>query len=277
MQGPFLDIADEFPDTVFAMIDATEPPLPNTVAIRFAVEQGSYLVGAAAALESATGRIGYIGANASKHIESFRAGFEQGALAADPDVEIVVDLVAPTLDSVGYVSPEIARREAAAMYEQGVDVIFVAAGSSGIGVTEAATALSTETRPLWVIGVDSDQYYDISDTQRAHLLTSMFKGFDVGIHAVVAAYDNGTLVAPSVVEVGLADGAVGYTTTGNTLERRRSRRSSNSETKSSMERSTSTQCQPRRSNSPLIHRSVDGRRWRLGCLDSLSKRLSAIA
>ena len=217
MQGPFLDIADEFPDTVFAMIDATEPPLPNTVAIRFAVEQGSYLVGAAAALESATGRIGYIGANASKHIESFRAGFEQGALAADPDVEIVVDLVAPTLDSVGYVSPEIARREAAAMYEQGVDVIFVAAGSSGIGVTEAATALSTETRPLWVIGVDSDQYYDISDTQRAHLLTSMFKGFDVGIHAVVAAYDNGTLVAPSVVEVGLADGAVGYTTTGEHL------------------------------------------------------------
>ena len=73
------------------------------------------------------------------------------------------------------------------MYEQGVDVIFVPAGGSGIGVIDAATALSTETRPLWVIGVDSDQYYDISDTQRTHLLTSMFKGFDVGIHAVVAA------------------------------------------------------------------------------------------
>ena len=105
------------------------------------------------------------------------------------------------------------------MYEQGVDVIFVPAGSSGIGVIDAATALSTETRPLWVIGVDSDQYYDISDTQHAHLLTSMFKGFDIGIHTVVAAYDNGTLVAPSVVEVGLADGAVGYTTTGEHLGR----------------------------------------------------------
>ena len=58
MQGPFLDIADDFPGTVFAMIDAQEPPLPNTVAIHFAVDQGSYLVGAAAALESATGRIG---------------------------------------------------------------------------------------------------------------------------------------------------------------------------------------------------------------------------
>ena len=111
------------------------------MAIDFAVEQGSYLVGAAAALESATGRIGYIGANASALIEPFRAGFEQGALAADPDVEIVVDLVAPTLDSVGYVSPEIARREATAMYEQGVDVIFVPAGGSGIGVTDAATVL----------------------------------------------------------------------------------------------------------------------------------------
>ena len=95
MQAAFLDIADEFPDTLFAIIDATEPPLPNTVAVDFAVEQGSYLVGAAAALESATGRIGYIGANASALIEPFRAGFEQGALAADPDVEIVVDLVAP--------------------------------------------------------------------------------------------------------------------------------------------------------------------------------------
>ena len=85
------------PTPLFAIIDATEPPLPNTVAVDFAVEQGSYLVGAAAALESATGRIGYIGANASALIEPFRAGFEQGALAADPDVEIVVDLVAPSL------------------------------------------------------------------------------------------------------------------------------------------------------------------------------------
>jgi basic membrane lipoprotein Med (substrate-binding protein (PBP1-ABC) superfamily)/DNA-binding SARP family transcriptional activator len=211
VQGAMLDIAGEFPDTLFALIDETQAPLPNTVAVGFAVEQGSYLVGAAAALESATGKIGYIGANASPHLESFRAGFEQGAVAADPGVEIVVDLVEPTLDSVGYTDVDIARTKAVAMYEQGVDVIFVAAGGSGMG------DLSTEARPLWVVGVDSDQYYDISDAQRAHLLTSMFKRFEVGIRTVVAAYDDGTLVVPGARVVGLAEGAVGYTRTGQNL------------------------------------------------------------
>lgn len=217
MQGAMLDIAGEFPDTLFALIDVMQAPLPNTVAVGFAVEQGSYLVGAAAALESATGKIGYIGANASPHLESFRAGFEQGALAADPGVEIVVDLVEPTLDSVGYLDADIARTKAVAMYEQGVDVIFVAAGESGMGVVEAASDLSTEARPLWVIGVDSDQYYDISEAERAHLLTSMFKRFEVGIRTVVAAFDDGTLVVPGARVVGLAEGAVGYTRTGENL------------------------------------------------------------
>jgi basic membrane lipoprotein Med (substrate-binding protein (PBP1-ABC) superfamily)/DNA-binding SARP family transcriptional activator len=224
MSPRLLAIADEYPDTTFALIDfEEEPPAPNVVAVNFAVEQGSFLVGAAAALESATGKVGYIGANSQPFIEAFRAGFEQGAAAGDPDVEVVSELIFPRRASgensnAGYLNRELARQIATTMYDDGVDVIFVAAGDSGRGVIEAATELSRPDRQLWAIGVDTDQYYDITDEQRAHLLTSMFKRLDFGVEAVLAAHDAGTLVAPGTVTVTIADGAVGYTDTGGYLQ-----------------------------------------------------------
>ena len=96
MHARLLTIADDYPDTTFVLIDSNDsPPAPNVVTVNFAVEQGSFLVGAAAALESATGKVGYIGANPHPFIEAFRAGFEQGAVAADPDVEVVSELICP--------------------------------------------------------------------------------------------------------------------------------------------------------------------------------------
>jgi basic membrane lipoprotein Med (substrate-binding protein (PBP1-ABC) superfamily)/DNA-binding SARP family transcriptional activator len=213
-----LDMADEFPDTTFVLMDASDAPLPNTVAVSFASEQGSFLVGAAAALESTTGKVGYIGANASPLIEAFRAGFERGAAAAAPDVEVVSELIVPTVEPVGYDNRDQARELAAEMYEQGVDVIFVAAGGSGVGVIEVATELSTSRRPLWVIGVDSDQCYDISADECDHLLTSMYKRLESGISAVVGAHDAGTLTGQRTLVVGVAEGAVGYTDTGGHLD-----------------------------------------------------------
>jgi basic membrane lipoprotein Med (substrate-binding protein (PBP1-ABC) superfamily)/DNA-binding SARP family transcriptional activator len=224
MHGLLLAIADEYPDTTFALIDSTEaPPAPNIVTINFAVEQGSFLVGAAAALESTTGKVGYIGANSQPFIEAFRAGFEQGAVAADPDIEVVSELIFPRLasgvdSSLGYQNPDLVHGIATAMFRDGVDIIFVAAGNSGRGAIEAATELSRTGRQLWVIGVDSDQYYNIDDEQRTHLLTSMFKRFERGIDAVVAAHDAGTLAVPGTVAVTMADGAVGYTDTGDHLQ-----------------------------------------------------------
>ncbi|HEY7626361.1 MAG TPA: BMP family ABC transporter substrate-binding protein, partial [Ilumatobacteraceae bacterium] len=118
----------------------------------------------------------------------------------------------------GYTDPERAHRIAADMFNDGVDVIFVAAGESGRGVIEAAAELSSPGRQLWVIGVDSDQYYDVTDAQRTHLLTSMFKSWDRGIEVVVAARDAGTLVVPGNVTVTMADGGVGYTDSGGQLQ-----------------------------------------------------------
>ena len=92
MHEKLVAIADDYPETTFALIDYpfAPPDAANVVTVTFAVEQGSFLVGAAAALESATGKVGYIGANSQPFIEAFRAGFEQGVAAADPDVEVVV-------------------------------------------------------------------------------------------------------------------------------------------------------------------------------------------
>lgn len=224
MSEPLFDIADEYPKTTFALIDRNEAaPSTNILTVNFAVEQGSFLVGAAAALESATGKVGYLGANSQPHIEAFRSGFEQGAVAADPAVEVVSQLILPrhadgSDSDFGYLDPERAHRIATDMFNDGIDVIFVAAGESGRGVIDAATELSSPGRHLWVIGVDSDQYYDVTDTQRTHLLTSMFKSWDRGVEVVVAAHDAGTLVVPGNIIVTMADGGVGYTDSGGHLQ-----------------------------------------------------------
>ena len=117
-------------------------------------------------------------------IEPFRAGFEQGAHAARPDVEIVASVIAPIDDpGDGYGDPARAAQIAEWMFtEENVDVVFSAAGESGRGVIEAATELSQELgRQLWAIGVDTDMLFELPDEQRDHLLTSMVKRIDVAV------------------------------------------------------------------------------------------------
>lgn len=211
--------APDHPDATWVFLDHIgAPEVENGVSVAFAHEEGSYLVGAAAALESTTGRIGYIGANDTEGlIETFRAGFEQGARAVRPDVEIVASLISS--GTAGYQDPERARAIANWMYTaQGVDVIFTAAGESGQGVVEAATELSDALgRQLWAIGVDTDFLFELPADQRAHLLTSMVKRLDVAIERVVAAHLDDTLEVPSSLRLGLTEGAVGYSTSGGQL------------------------------------------------------------
>ena len=186
----------------------------------FAHEEGSFLVGAAAALESETGRIGYIGANSSPLIEGFRAGFEQGARAADPGIEVVSAIIDPD-DFGGRVpAPADAQAIAERMYtEANVDIIFTAAGLSGRGTIDAATELSEDVgRHLWAIGVDTDYLFELPELQRGHLLTSMLKRFDLGVEEAVARYEAGTLEVPSTVRLGLAEGAIGYSTSGDRMQ-----------------------------------------------------------
>lgn len=214
--------AAQHPDTTFVFLDSFDPPeIDNGVGVTFAQDEGSFLVGAAAALESHTGKVGYIGANASDLIEEFRAGFEQGAAAARPDIEIVTSILFPGPDEggMGYRDEYYAQEVAEKMYrEMGVDVIYTAAGGSGRGVIRAATSLSTELgRHLWAIGVDTDSVFELPSGEREHLLTSMVKRLDLVVERVVSEHVDGTLRVPSSLRLGLADGAVGYSTSGNHL------------------------------------------------------------
>lgn len=208
----------DYPDTTFVTFDYVAPDPPsNVVAVGFAVEQASFLVGAAAALESETGKIGYIGANNLPFIEAFRAGYERGAQMAKPDVEIISQLISYTEDaSAGYGSPALARHLATQMFlNEGVDVIFAAAGGASLGVVQAAENHSTAGRHLWMIGVDSDFYHDVGAEERAHVLTSALKRYDAGVQVVTKQHLDGDL--PTQLVLTLADGAVGYATSGEHL------------------------------------------------------------
>ena len=169
----------------------------------------------AAALTSQTGTIGFIGGFQYTQLERFRAGFEAGAMAVDPDIEILSSYV--SLDSSGWANPTLANSLARDMYGAGADVIFHAAGESGSGVfTAARTESDALGTHLWTIGVDADAYLDVATSERPHVLTSMVKKFDVAVYEIVKAHLSGDL-APGRRELTLADGAVNYSTTGDHL------------------------------------------------------------
>jgi basic membrane lipoprotein Med (substrate-binding protein (PBP1-ABC) superfamily)/DNA-binding SARP family transcriptional activator len=210
------EIVAAHPGTTFVMFDSPADPVPGVASFSFAVHEGAFLVGAAAALESESGIVGFLGGHQNPQIEAFRAGFEAGARAVDPDVEVLAAFVSASSNR-GFVDPGRARVVATSLYERGADVVFHAAGGSGYGVFEAADEQSSaQGRHLWAIGVDSDQYLELPETLREHTLTSMVKRFDLGVSETIRAYLDGELTATHRV-LTLADGAVGYATSGGHL------------------------------------------------------------
>jgi basic membrane lipoprotein Med (substrate-binding protein (PBP1-ABC) superfamily)/DNA-binding SARP family transcriptional activator len=204
-----LDAAATYPDTTWAYIDG---PMDDAPSIAFAEHQGAFLAGAAAALTSRTGTIGYLGGFQIEATERFRAGFEAGAMAVAPDIDIVASYIA--LDFSGFVRDDLAREAAIGMYRGGADVILHAAGSAGAGVFAAAREESEHLgRHLWAIGADSDQYFDVSEQERPHVLTSTIKRFDVAVYEMISDFVDGGLDGGRR-ELTLADGAVGYSTSG---------------------------------------------------------------
>jgi basic membrane protein A and related proteins len=166
----------------------------------FAYQEGAYLAGAAAALTSRTGTIGFIGGVDDWFIWTFHAGYEAGAKAVDPDVRVLSTYLAQGTDyETGFASPLSARQAARDMYENGADVIFHAAGGSGIGVFEAATEMSNRDRQLWAIGAETDQFETVAlltgvvdpEPWRGHILTSMIRRPDLAIYTALEEYARG--------------------------------------------------------------------------------------
>ena len=165
------EVAPDFPDTTFAIIDSSvaEVGADNLTGLLFAEEQGSFLAGVAAALKTTTNHIGFVGGVETPLIQKFEAGYFAGAQAVKPDITIDSQYLTPAGDFSGFNDPAKGQIAAQGMYDAGADIVYHAAGGSGLGVFQAAAASNKRA-----IGVDSDQYNTVDDPAlKAVIMTSM--------------------------------------------------------------------------------------------------------
>jgi basic membrane protein A len=211
-------IVDDFPDVRFGLLEVSFDS-PNTTVAMFANEEGAFLAGAAAAMTSQTGTVGFMGALPIPLIEEFRAGFEAGARAIDPDITVLATFVDPFDErpDAGFVDRQGGAVRARALYDRGADVVFSAAGYSGFGMFDAVVEASEAAgRHLWAIGVDNDQWYDLPPEQQSHVLTSVIKRGDVAAFRLVGhMLDGGPPGA--ALRLGLADDGFTYSQQGGAL------------------------------------------------------------
>jgi basic membrane protein A len=210
--------APDHPDTAFAILDAPIE-LPNVISVLFAEEQGSFLVGAAAALESKTGVVGFMGGMPIPVVEGFRAGFEAGARAADPGVVVLVAWLTddPMNFSGAFGNSGGGQVAAAALFDAGADIVFHAAGASGFGLFEEAWDRTAATgNHHWAIGADTDQYLEAPYEYRPYILTSMVKRLDSAVYEAVRKYETEG-PAGGIIVLDLAADGVGYSTSGDHL------------------------------------------------------------
>lgn len=177
-------IAREFPDKKFACIDYNPQPgaeIPSNLSgITFEEKKGSFLVGALAALESKTGTIGFIGGMDSNIIRKFESGYIEGARYVKPEIEVITNFIGMT--GSAFNDPAKGKELALGQYSRGADIIYQAAGASGMGVIEAAR----ESNKL-VICTDMDQ----SSLAPGRVLTSMTKAVDKAVFTTVEDAMNG--------------------------------------------------------------------------------------
>ena len=204
-------VAKEFPNTHFAIVD--DPVAGSNITnLLFAEEQGSFLVGAAAALKSTAHHIGFIGGVDVPLIHKFQAGYEAGAKAVTPDIKIDVKYLTQPPDFTGFNDPAKGQTAAAGMYDSGADVVYAAAGGSGGGVFKAAKAANK-----LAIGVDSDQYKTADPAVQSVIMTSMLKKVDVAVYDFIKSATEGTYTAgPKVYD--LKAGGVDYSTSGGKVD-----------------------------------------------------------
>lgn len=205
-------VAPQNPDVHFALIDSTDYEGENVANLVFAEEEGSFLVGAAAALKTRTDNIGFIGGVQTPLIEKFEAGYIAGAQEINPDIEIQRTYLTQPPDFSGFGDPAKGKTAAEGMYQSGADVIYHAAGGSGGGVFTAASEANT-----MAIGVDSDQAKTAAPEVQDVIITSMIKKVDVAVYEFLKAEVEGNFQAgPQVFD--LEGGGVDYSTTGGKVD-----------------------------------------------------------
>ncbi|MEM7224299.1 MAG: BMP family ABC transporter substrate-binding protein [Pseudomonadota bacterium] len=190
-------VAAEYPDIKFTLIDGVVEA-PNVQSIVFKEHEGSYLVGLLAGLASKTGKVGFIGGMDIPLIRKFACGYEQGAKHANPDVEVLVNMTGNTPSA--WNDPTKGGELAQSQFDRGADVVFAAAGGTGVGVYQAAVDAGK-----LAIGVDSNQNH----LHPGSMLTSMVKRVDVAVEEAYNSAMNGTW-EPGIKVLGLSDQGVGW-------------------------------------------------------------------
>ncbi|MGH1454297.1 MAG: BMP family lipoprotein [Paracoccaceae bacterium] len=197
MADPLSSVAPDYPDTKFVVIDVTWLEGENISQIGFAEHEGSYLVGMLAAMASKSGTVGFVGGMDVPLIRHFGCGYAQGVKAVNPDAKIVANMTGTT--PAAWNDPVKGSELTKAQISQGADVVYAAAGGTGVGVLQTAA-----DEGILSIGVDSNQNY----MHPGKVLTSMLKRVDVAVYDAMKAGD--AVETGGVTILGLADDGVGY-------------------------------------------------------------------
>ena len=196
MADPLSAVAADYPDTTFVVVDVTWLDAPNVRQVGFAEHEGSYLVGMMAAMASKSGTVGFIGGMDVPLIRHFGCGYAQGAIAVNPDINVIANMTGTT--PAAWSDPVKGSELTKAQIGQGADVVYAAAGGTGVGVLQTAA-----DEGILSIGVDSNQNH----LHPGQVLTSMLKRVDVAVYEAMSA---GEGVETGVFVMGLAEDGVGY-------------------------------------------------------------------
>ncbi len=202
---PLETVAPDNPDVEFTIIDAVVEQ-PNVQSVVFKEHEGSFLVGMAAAMASETGKVGFVGGMDIPLIRNFAHGYEQGVHYVNPDAEVLVNMTGTT--PAAWNDPGKGGELAIGQFDQGVDVVYAAAGATGLGVLQAAA-----DRDMLSIGVDSNQNH----LHPGSVLTSMLKRVDVAVYNAFKDSQDGTWQA-GAQSLGLAEDGVGFAIDDNNRE-----------------------------------------------------------
>ncbi|MEU6664407.1 BMP family ABC transporter substrate-binding protein [Streptomyces sp. NPDC046727] len=180
-------VATKYPKTTFGIVDSVVNG-KNVDSITFTEEQGSYLAGVAAALKTKTKHVGFIGGVDVPLIKKFEAGYVQGVKDTNPKIKVDTQYLSHGSDTSGFASPDKGKEAAQGMLDNGADVVYTAAGSSGNGAIEAVAG----KKGAWAVGVDSDQYAIPGLAKyKNSILTSVVKNVDVGVYDLVKSVHAG--------------------------------------------------------------------------------------
>ena len=189
-------VAPDYPDTKFAVIDVNWLSLPNVRGIGFNEHEGSYLVGMLAAQASKTGTVGFVGGMDIPLIRRFGCGYAQGVKSVNPNATVIANMTGTT--PAAWNDPVKGSELTKAQISQGADVVYAAAGGTGVGVLQTAA-----DEGILSIGVDANQNY----LHPGKVLTSMLKRVD---NAVYEAFSAGENLETGNFQMGIANGGVGY-------------------------------------------------------------------